>query len=142
LPFSSNSIIIEVSKQAIGKKQDAQSDPVQQGPAEPELLPVSARGKLRDGNMTLQLRPETEARLEAIAAARGLSTDAFVEALVEREVLSEASGSLSDTRSSGMVQENGLRVYRTGNPLPPVFIDDAVRRSREERSLHILGYRP
>jgi len=90
----------------------------------------------------LQLRLATEARLEAIAAAHGLSADAFVEALVEREVLSEPTDSTSGAGSSGMVQENGLRVYRTGNPLPPVLIDEAVRHSREERSWHILGYRP
>jgi hypothetical protein len=92
--------------------------------------------------MALQLRPETEARLEAIAAARGLSTAAFVEALVEKEVLSESPGPSSDTGSSGMVRENGLRVYRTGNPLPSVFIDDVLRRSREDRALHVLGIRP
>jgi len=54
----------------------------------------------------------------------------------------EAPGPSSDTGSSGMVRENGLRVYRTGNPLPSVFIDDVLRRSREDRALHVLGIRP
>ncbi len=74
-------------------------------------------------------------------AARGLPLDAFAEALVEGELVSEPSVPSSIASSSGMVEENGLRVYRTGNPLPTVFIDDAIRRSRKERSLHLLGHR-
>jgi hypothetical protein len=93
--------------------------------------------------MALQLRPEIQARLEAIAASRGLSADAFVEALVEREVvLTEPSEDRAGTVSSGMVQENGLRVYRTGKPIPANLIDDAVRRSRDDRARHLFGNRP
>jgi hypothetical protein len=44
--------------------------------------------------------------------------------------------------ATGMVEENGLLVYRTGNPLPAQVVDDAVRRSREERSLYLLGNLP
>ena len=90
--------------------------------------------------MTLHLKPETEARLEAIAAAHGLSTDDYLEALVERELLIESPEARPDEPDSGMVvEENGLQVYRTGKPLPATLVDDAVRRSREERSLHVLG---
>jgi hypothetical protein len=38
-----------------------------------------------------------------------------------------------------MVWENGLLVYRTGKPLPSHVVDDAILRSREERSLQILA---
>jgi hypothetical protein len=41
--------------------------------------------------------------------------------------------------ASGMVRENGLLIYRTGNPLPASVIDDVIQRSREERTAHILG---
>jgi hypothetical protein len=38
-----------------------------------------------------------------------------------------------------MAAENGLLVYRTGKPLPAQVVDEAIRRSREERSKRILG---
>jgi hypothetical protein len=38
-----------------------------------------------------------------------------------------------------MVTENGLLVYRTGKPLAAPVVDEALRRSREERSKRILG---
>jgi hypothetical protein len=43
---------------------------------------------------------------------------------------------------SGMVSENGLLVYSTGKPLPAQVVDEAIRRSREERSKRILGNLP
>ena len=89
--------------------------------------------------MTFHLRPETEAKLLTIAAAHGLSADDCLEVLVERESLIGAPA-LADEPSSGMVvEESGLRVYRTGNPVPVSLIDDAIRRSRDERSLHLIG---
>ncbi len=90
--------------------------------------------------MTLHLRPETQAKLAAIAAAHGLSADDYLEALVEREMLMESPEALPEKSASGMVvEESGLRVYCTGKPLPPSFVDSAIRRSRKERSSHILG---
>jgi len=90
--------------------------------------------------MTFHLRPETEAKLVTIAAAHGLSADEYLQALVERELLTGAPEPSSGGLSSGMiVEENGLPVYRTGKPLPAHLVDDAIRRTREERSLHIAG---
>ena len=90
--------------------------------------------------MTLHLRPETQAKLTAIAAAHGLTADDYLEALVEREVLIESPETSPKEAASGMVvEESGLRVYRTGKPIPASLVDNALRRSREERSLHILG---
>ena len=92
--------------------------------------------------MTFHLRPEIEAKLVGIAAEHGLSADAYLEALVERESLNVASPA-PDQPSSGMVvEESGLRVYRTGKPLPLSFIDDAIRRAREERALQLIGGLP
>jgi hypothetical protein len=88
--------------------------------------------------MTFHLRPETQAKLVTIAAAHGLSADDYLEALVERESLISAPAS-PDEPSSGMVEESGLRVYRTGKPVPVSLIDDAIRRLREERSLCLVG---
>jgi|HubBroStandDraft_1064217.scaffolds.fasta_scaffold49433_2 hypothetical protein len=90
--------------------------------------------------MTLHLRPETQAKLAAIAAAHGLSADDYLEVLVERELIIESSEALPKESASGMVvEESGLRVYRTGKPIPVSLVDSAIRRSREERSRQILG---
>jgi hypothetical protein len=90
--------------------------------------------------MTLHLQPETQAKLAAIAAAHGLSADDYLEALVERELTIESQESLPQESASGMVvEESGLRVYRTGKPISVSLVDTANRRFREERSLRILG---
>lgn len=48
--------------------------------------------------------------------------------------------SAESSEGDGMVWEDGLFVYRTGNPLPPQIIERAVRQSREERLERILGF--
>jgi hypothetical protein len=87
--------------------------------------------------MTLHLTPEVAARLKALAAAEGLSVEDYLQQLVARELPSQAEAPES-AEASGMVWENGLFVYRTGRPLPAHILDDAIRRSREERSQQIL----
>jgi len=90
--------------------------------------------------MIFHLRPETEAKLVSAAAAYGLSPDDYLEVLVEREMFTGAPQPSSGEPSSGMVvEESGLRVYRTGEPLPTCLVDNAIRRTREERSLHLVG---
>jgi hypothetical protein len=91
--------------------------------------------------MTLDVRPEVAAALEALASAKGLSVEGYLEQLVQDE-LSLQHGNAPDSGASGMVWENGLFVYRTGRPLPSGAVDDAIRRVREERAQHILGKRP
>jgi hypothetical protein len=84
--------------------------------------------------------PETESGLLSIAGARGMSVEDFLRQLVIREraarltAVPEPAGS-----ETGMVPEQGLRIYRTGNPLPLEVIDDCIQRAREERSSRILG---
>ncbi len=88
--------------------------------------------------MTLDLKPEIAAALEALASAKGLSVEDYLEHLVEKELppkLEDATRS----EGSGMIWENGLLVYRTGRPLPSLVVDDAIRQAREERAQHILG---
>jgi hypothetical protein len=65
--------------------------------------------------MTLHLRPDVAARLEALAAAQGLSVDDYLQQLVERELPATGAEPLP-SEGSGMVWENGLLVYRTGKP--------------------------
>jgi hypothetical protein len=85
--------------------------------------------------MSVQLKPETEARLTALAAATGVSVDDYLAALVEKE----GSPPPSPPESSGtqFQKEHGIWVYRTGVPMPCSLVDDtleAIRRQREERS--------
>ncbi len=88
--------------------------------------------------MTLHLAPEVAAGLNALASAHGLSVEDYLKQLVDRELPARDTES-APSEGSGMVWENGLFVYRTGNPLPAQVVDDAIQRSREERSQRILG---
>lgn len=87
--------------------------------------------------MTLDVKPKVAAALEALASARGLSVEEYLEQIVERELPSKEDGGAPE--GSGMVWENGLFVYRNGTLLPVGILDDAIRRAREERARHILG---
>jgi len=95
--------------------------------------------------MTLNLRPEIEATLQAQAREHGLSVEDYIASLVVGDTthLREGDQPAPETQpsQSGMVMENGLLIYRTGRPLPAGVVDDAIRRSREERIAHILGER-
>jgi hypothetical protein len=88
--------------------------------------------------MTLNLKSEIAAALQSLAAAQGLSVEDYLQQLVEKE-LPAVTSEPALAESSGMVRENGLLVYRTGKPLPARVVDEALRRSREEISRHILG---
>lgn len=88
--------------------------------------------------MTLDVKPEIAAALEALAAAQGLSVEDYLQQLVEKELPANAeAGGVPE--GSGMVWENGLLVYRTGKPVPQGIVDDLIRRGREERARRILG---
>jgi len=88
--------------------------------------------------MTLDVKPEIAAALEALAAAQGLSVEDYLQQLVERELSAKPEGT-GASEGSGMVWENGLLVYRTGRPVPQGIVDDLIRRGREERARRILG---
>jgi hypothetical protein len=91
--------------------------------------------------MTLDVKPEVAAALEALASAQGLSVEQYIEQLVQKELPApQEHGTGSET--TGMVWESGLFVYRTGRPLPSHVVDDPVRHVREERAQHVLGKRP
>jgi hypothetical protein len=91
--------------------------------------------------VTLNLTPEVEARLAANAKAAGMDLEDYVQYLLEKDLFPDAAEGVA-TVGSGMVWENGLFVYRTGRPLPAHFVDDASRRSREERHQRLLGEIP
>ncbi len=88
--------------------------------------------------VTLNLRPEIEAGLMAQVRAAGVTLDQYLQQLVEKELQAEAV-TPGSSEGSGMVWEDGLLIYGAGTALPAGFIENAVRRSREERSNHLLG---
>ena len=90
--------------------------------------------------VTLNLKPEVEAGLAAHAQASGMTLQDYLQHLVEKE-LSAATAESGSAEGSGMVQEEGLLIYGAGTSLPPGSVDAALRRSREERSQHLLGSR-
>jgi hypothetical protein len=59
--------------------------------------------------MTLDLKAEVAAALEALASAKGLSVEAFLEQLVEKELPLKLEAA-ARSEGSGMVWENGLFV--------------------------------
>ena len=90
--------------------------------------------------MTIEVKPEIAAALESLATAKGLSVEAYLEQLVERE-LPVRAGNGAASEGSGLVLEDGLLVYRTGRPLPSNAVEHVLRQIREERADHILGKR-
>jgi hypothetical protein len=91
--------------------------------------------------MTFDVRPEIAAALEALALAKGLSVAEYLEYLVQKEAPLQTENA-TGSEGSGMVWENGLLVYRTGEPLPSHIVDETIRQVREERARHIMGERP
>ena len=90
--------------------------------------------------MTQHLKPEIAVALEALASARGLSAEEYLEHLLEKEMSHDLADAPA-SEGSGMVWEDGLFVYRTGKGLPLNEVNSAIRRVREQRAKHILGDR-
>jgi hypothetical protein len=93
-------------------------------------------------NLTIEIPDDNVARYRKVAQAQGLTVDRWLLELADSAAVPEEPAPELGEQATGMVEENGLFVYRTGNPLPAQVVDDAVRRSREERSLHLLGNLP
>ncbi len=90
--------------------------------------------------MVVHLSPETEAQLAKTASSLGLSPDEYVETIVKRELAGFPHSEAAFDCSGGMiVDESGLRVYRTNQPVPEEMVDDAVRGLRADRARRILG---
>jgi hypothetical protein len=89
--------------------------------------------------MTIHLRADIAAGLSALAAAHGTSVEDYLTGLIEKELPVAPPGTQSSESASGMVWEDGLLIYGAGTPLPPGYIDNALRLSREQRSQRILG---
>jgi hypothetical protein len=93
-------------------------------------------------NLTIEIPDDNAARYQKVAQAQGLTVDRWLLELADSAAASEEPAQEPGSQATGMVEENGLLVYRTGKPVPVHVVDDAIRRSREERSLHLLGNLP
>ena len=74
--------------------------------------------------MNLRFRPETKAKLAAYAAAQGVSVDAYLEALVEKELPRQDAGYAT-------VFEQGLGLF--GSPEDAALLDEVVSLAYQER---------
>jgi hypothetical protein len=83
--------------------------------------------------VTLNLPPDVERAYVDAASAKGVDLDS----LLTEILISQSQQAPSEAH--GLVDEDGLVVYKTGRPLPEGYLEEALRRSRDERSLQILG---
>ena len=88
--------------------------------------------------VNLELAPEIEAGLLTEAQAFGMTPARYLQLLLERELGAGVGESVRNERT-GMIQENGLLVYKTGRPLPACVVDEAISSCREQRSRQLLG---
>jgi hypothetical protein len=91
--------------------------------------------------MNVHLRPETQERLAAQSAALGMSVDAYLEALVEKQ-LPPAPPEAEPVAGSQFQKEHGIWVYRTGDPMPPTLADETLDALRREREASPIGNIP
>jgi len=91
--------------------------------------------------MNVHLRLETQARLAAEAAAVGMSVDAYLEALVERQ-LPPPHPEPESIIGSQFQKEHGIWVYRTGDPMPLALADQTLDALRREREAGLIGNIP
>jgi hypothetical protein len=92
--------------------------------------------------MKLELEPDVVAGLTALADAHGLSVEDYLKDLIETELTAATPvrrQAVDD--ASGMIWEDGLFIYGAGTALSAGFLANVLRRSREERSQHLLGRR-
>jgi hypothetical protein len=90
--------------------------------------------------MTLELTSDVATGLAVLAAERGISVEEYLREMVAHELAAAGQPlEMNTEESSGMVLENGLFVYGAGTALPSDVIDNAIRRSREDRSRHVFG---
>jgi hypothetical protein len=102
---------------------------------------MNLKESLEQRTMTLHLRPETQARLEANAAALGLSIDEYLEALLEKDAPPGCQEECAPSWAQ-FQQEHGIWVYRTGEPMAASLVDDTLDAVRREREARLLGKTP
>jgi hypothetical protein len=86
--------------------------------------------------VTVNLPANVEQAYLAAARTKGVSVDALVaDVLVSHAPLAESS------LRPELVEEHGVPVLRTGQPLDPSVVADTIDMIRRERDLSLLGQR-
>jgi hypothetical protein len=78
--------------------------------------------------MTLHLRPEIAARLEALASAKGLSVEDYLKLLVERELTLNSPEVTSQRRLSAEEWAHQFEEWADSFPAAPPIPDEALSR--------------
>jgi hypothetical protein len=92
--------------------------------------------------MSVHLKPETEARIAALAAASGISVDDYLAALGERDAPENEPASPPEFSHEQFEKEQGIWVYRIGIPIPPSMVEDTLQTIRRQREEHSFGNIP
>ena len=86
--------------------------------------------------LTVNLPQQVEQAYLAAARTRGVSVDALVaDLLVSNAPLAESS------QHPELIEELGIPVLRTGQPLDPSVVADTLDRIRRERDVSVLEQR-
>jgi hypothetical protein len=86
--------------------------------------------------VTINLPKNVEQAYAAAARDKGVTVDALVtDVLVSHVPMAEAN------QRPELVEENGIPVLRTGQPLDPAIVNDTLDIIRRERDLSVLGQR-
>jgi hypothetical protein len=87
--------------------------------------------------ITLPLQPQEEAKLIAIAQAKGLSADALIREAIDN-ILAAAPVESSGV-TSVFQKEQAVWVLRTGQPIGAAVIENTLNSIRQERDLSSMG---
>jgi len=79
--------------------------------------------------VTLDLKPEIEERIKQKAAEKGLSVEAFIETVINRDVSRQPGKSFAET-ATPEEWEKALKNWIRNFPPHPVLSDEAISRER------------
>jgi hypothetical protein len=97
------------------------------------MVPVLASNKDRFHDSHRQPSPESRAGISCRCPNQGVSLDALVaDLLVSNAPLAESS------QHPELIEELGIPVLRTGQPIDPSAIADTLDRIRQERDVSVL----
>lgn len=86
--------------------------------------------------VTVHLPENVERAYAAAARDKGISVDALVkDVLISHVPVAEMA------QGAELIEENGIPVLRTGQPLEPSIVNDTLDAIRRERDLGALGQR-
>lgn len=84
--------------------------------------------------VTVNLPQKVEQAYLAAARTRGVSVDALM-----ADVLASHAPEVESSQHPELMDDDGIPVLRTGQPIDPSVVDDTLDRIRRERDLSVLG---